>query len=123
MMTNMAYRNNVQAKMTIPQYANLTMYATGYHLTVTFRVKESTVPFIKLDCATRWKNDVFYHKGKYYITAALDIPYHKLAQLGEDIEGCVWCYSGQMCRYLKVALREAKIRELEKEVKQLSFDF
>ena len=109
-------RNNVKTCIQIPQYANLTVYGDGYHLTVTFPIKEDMIPFIRFKESEIWTSEIFYWKKKHYISAKLDMPFSKICLLDES----VWHYASQMCNYLKIAAREAKIRALQAEVTQLT---
>lgn len=114
------FRNNVKTCIQIPQYANLTVYSDGYHLTVTFPIKEDMIPFIRFKESGIWKSEVFYWKKKHYISAKLDMPFSKIFACGCPLDECVWHYASQMCNHLKIAAREAKIRALQAEVTQLT---
>ena len=116
----MKYRNNVKSCIQIPQYANLTVYDDVYHLTVTLNTKLSTIAHIITRQNTIWKTKTFRLKGKYYISAQLDIPFKKLVNYNIPATQCIWDYSSQMLNSLKIILREAKIKELHEEIKQLS---
>lgn len=112
-------RNNIRTCITIPQYANVTVYGDIYHLTVTFNVKPSIISYIKPK-SNIWDVELFHKNKRNYITAKLDIPIKKIVESGICVTDCIFYYSSRMCNDLKTILREAKIKELQEEVKQLS---
>ena len=116
-------RNNINTNIRIPQFANLSLYATGYHLTVTFPIKDSTIPFIKFIPNNNWDIDIFYWKNRHYISARKDFTYPKLTESNGDLQEVIWNYAGRMCNNLRIIIKEAKIRELNNEINHLTLDF
>lgn len=117
----MERRNNVITRMTVPQYANVTMYAEGCHLTVTFPIKGSVREYVTTD--TKYNMHCFSKNNRNYITAEVFIPYNKVVEARTDMESAIYHYSQVMCNLLKVAARKAKVAAINEEIVQLTLPF
>ena len=117
----MERRNNVITRMTVPQYANVTMYAEGCHLTVTFPIKCSVREYVITD--TKYNMHCFSKNNRNYITAEVFIPYNKVVEARTDMESAIYHYSQVMCNLLKVAARKAKVAAINEEIVQLTLPF
>lgn len=111
-------RNNIRTCLQIPQFANLTIYANSYRLTVTFNIKDTVIPYVTYNATNRaWNIDVFYKNNRHYITAILDIPFIKVPN--GELDNCIWNYSYQMKKDLMILMREAKINEIRQSIKRI----
>ena len=109
-------RNNARLAVSIPSYANLTVYGLGCYLTVTFPIREKIVPFLVFSDRNRWNAYEFAKNGKHYITATINIPFAEIAERHCGIEDVVYSYARKMCKDLKVRSREARIASLKAEI-------
>ena len=118
----MERRNNVITRMTVPQYANVTMYAEGCHLTVTFPIKYSVREYVK-SSNTMYNIHCFSKNNRNYITAEVFIPYNKVVEAKTNMESAIYHYSQVMCNLLKITARKAKIAAINEEIVQLTLPF
>lgn len=105
-------RNSAEARIVIPQYANLRMYVCGYEFSITFNVKENLVKYLE-NC----KNSrifTFKKGNRYYASIKQNFSYS-----GYNMEAVIWYRLPRMKQLLLIAIREAKIAALNDEIRCL----
>ena len=110
-------RNSVENRgITIPQFANLKLYANGFILSVTLHINGELLPYLKdsVNCQKDGFNlEAFYYKGKYYASIRKSYRYDSLS------EARLCGISRKMLEWLQICIRCAKIEQLKFEVERL----
>lgn len=105
-------RNNAEARIVIPQYANLRMYVCAYEFSITFNIKENLVKY--LDKCKNTRIFTFKKGNKYYASIKQTFSYSD-----HDMEAVIWHRLPRMKQLLLIAIREAKIAALSDEIRCL----
>ena len=115
-------RNSVVCGIIVPQYVNLHIYDYGFYTTVTFRVEENALDYLREVCDnTTVKDGAIYVFSKMGSRGKM-LHYFSIRRDYNDLNKVNYACSTQADsdrRYLMVKMREAKIRKIRAQINEL----
>lgn len=112
-------RNNVRPALNVPKFANVSIYAMGIHLTVTFRINKDVMQHLELPSKEYPSIYCFDRFGKSYITETEFIYWDEITKVN-DLDKTIMSRATEMRNRLMIMSRNAKIAYLKSEIELLS---
>lgn len=112
-------RNNVRPALHVPKFANVSIYAMGIHLTVTFRINRDVMQHLDLPSKEYPSIYCFDRLGKSYITETEFIYWDEITKVN-DLDKTIISRATEMRNRLMIMSRNAKIAYLKSEIELLS---
>ena len=112
-------RNNVRIGLRVPNFANVSIYAKGILLSVTFHIKKDVTQYLDLSDSDHPSINCFDRYGKSYITETEFIYWNEIAK-SDDVEKVIMLRAAEMRKRLMIMHRKAKIVCLNNEINLLN---
>ena len=108
-------RNNVRPALRVPNFANVTIYALGINLSVTFHIKKDVMQYLDLPNSDSPSIYCFDKYGKSYISETEFIYWDDITQ-SNDLDKTIISRATEMKKRLMIMHRKAKIACLNNEM-------
>ena len=108
-------RNNVRPALRVPNFANVTIYALGIHLSVTFHIKKDVMQYLELPSNANPSIFCYDKFGKSYISETQFIYWDDITQ-SNDLDKTIISRATEMKKRLMIMHRKAKIAYLNNEI-------